>query len=235
MQRTGVLLLALLLTAGCSPSTAPKPAQSPPTLTSFDNSPADEQPAAAHAINFKEASLDDVLDLYAKTSHRSIIRGQDLPATKFTFSNETPMTRVKVLQALDTVLAAHGIVTVPEGTDYIKILNEREGGRETPPIFTGSREQLPQSSTLVIYAMDVKSDQSLAQAITPFAHLPNSVIYVPGDHATAAAKTMPLVAKVQKALGPKPHSILILRDYSANVRKMLEVVDKVEGGKADNQ
>jgi hypothetical protein len=230
MRRTGLLILSVLLVAGCSQSTTPKPAQPPATLTSFDSAPADEQPAPAHSINFKDASLDDVLDLYAKTSHRSIIRGQELPATKFTFSNETPMTRVKVLQALDTLLAAHGIVTVPEGTDYIKVLNEREGGRETPPMFTGSPDQLPDSSSLVIYAREVKSDQSIVQSITPFAHLPNSIIYIPGERATAAAKAMPMVAQVQKALGPKPRAILILRDYSSNIRKMLQVLDTVQGG-----
>src|SRR2546430_10501005 len=41
-------------------------------------------------------------------SGRSIIRAPNLPDVKVTFSNQTPMTSVEALQALDTVLAAQG-------------------------------------------------------------------------------------------------------------------------------
>jgi len=44
--------------------------------------------------------------LYAETAGRSIIRSGNLPDVKITFSNQTPMTTVEILQALDTVLAA---------------------------------------------------------------------------------------------------------------------------------
>lgn len=236
MRHVFVILLALLIFEGCS-QTNERPPTSPTknvsqTLTSFDNSSADEQPIAAHSINFKDAPLDQLLDLYAKTSHRSIIRGEDLPDAKFTFSNELPMTRVKILQALDTVLAARGIVIVPQGTDYMKVVGERRASNETPPILTGSPEQLPDSSSYAIYAMEVKADQSVTQAITPFSRLPNSIIYIPGDRASQAAKAMPFVNQVQKALGPKPHATLILRDYSSNIRKMLQVIQKMQH---DNQ
>lgn len=232
MRPIFLTVLVALAVSGCSQSTDQKtaPTKTPLTLTSFDKPSSDEQPIPAHSITFKDAPLDQVLDLYASTSHRSVIRGENLPAAKFTFSNELPLTPVKVLQALDTLLAVHGIVTVPQGTDYVKVLTERDAIRETPPILTGSPDQLPDSSSFVSYAMEVKSDQSLMQAITPFSHLPNSIIFIPGDHASAAAKTMPLVNEALKALGPKPHAILILRDYSSNVRKMLQVAEKVQAG-----
>ena len=54
---------------------------------------------------FEQVDLVQVLNLYADISGRSIVRGANLPDVKITFSNQTPMTRVEVLQALDTVFA----------------------------------------------------------------------------------------------------------------------------------
>jgi hypothetical protein len=141
------------------------------------------------------------------------------------------MTRVKILQALDTVLAAQGITAIAQGTEYIKVVNSKDAPLETPPIFTGSPDQLPDSSSFVIYAMELrgKPGMSIAQAITPFSHSPNSIIFCPGEPPAALRKKVSVVDDVTKVLGPKAHDILILRDYSCNVRQMLQVVAKIQG------
>lgn len=227
-----VIVAAALI--GCSRQ-EPKPTLRPPsTFSSFDKELPGEQPQPAHSIHFENADLNAVLNAYATNSHRSIIRGANLPDIKITFSNELPMTRVKILQALDTVLAAQGITAIALGTDYVKVVNSKEAPTEAPPIFTGSPDDLPDSSSFVIYAMELhsKSGMNITQAITPFSRSPNSIIFCPGNPPSAFRKQVSVVEDVSKVLGPKAHDILILRDYSTNVRKMLQVVAKLQG---DNQ
>ena len=233
MLRTILALCAVITVASCSKIEQRTSAQSAPaTFSSFDTTASDEPPIAVHSISFTNAPLDQLLDLYAKTSRRSVVRGGNLPDVTFTFSNELPMTRVKVLQALDTVLAARGIVTVPQGADYLKVVNAAEASQESPPIFTGSPDQLPDSSSYVIYAMELRgpSSATIPQVISPFCKMPNSIIYMSGDPGVMPRKKQPsALDDVAKALGPKARNVLILRDYSSNVRKMLQVIAKVQG------
>src|SRR4051794_40789802 len=102
--------VTLLVAVGCDkqrpdPKSALRSAGAT-TLSSFDPPTPGEKTMAARSIKFEQADLAQVLDLYADVSGRSIIRGGNLPDVKITFSNQTPMRAVEVLQALDTVLAA---------------------------------------------------------------------------------------------------------------------------------
>src|SRR5438034_2253495 len=106
-------LLALCLAGACSkqrpdPKSALRTAGAR-TFSSFDLPTPEEKLLPAHAIKFEQADLVQVLNLYAEISGRSIIRAGNLPDLKITFSNQTPMTTVEALQALDTVIAAQGI------------------------------------------------------------------------------------------------------------------------------
>jgi hypothetical protein len=112
----------------------------------------------------------------------------------------------------------------------MKIVAEKDAPSETPPIFSDAPERLPDSSSYVIYVLHVKADQSLIMALTPFSRSPNSIIYVPGDRPSALSKKVPALNAVESALGPQRGTLLILRDYSSNVRSMLQVVRKLQGG-----
>src|SRR5512138_3766454 len=104
----GSLVLALLVAAGChaqrpDPKSALRVA-SVRRFSGFDPPTPGEELTPASAIKFEEAELAQVLNLYAETSGRSVIRGANVPEVKVTFSNQTPMSAVELLQALDTVL-----------------------------------------------------------------------------------------------------------------------------------
>jgi type II secretory pathway component GspD/PulD (secretin) len=199
------------------------------TISSLDRPQPGEKTIAAKTIKLEEATLGQVLDLYAETSGRSIIRGTNLPEVKVTFSNQTPMTRPEVLQALDTVLAAQGITMVALGTQYAKVVTERAAGTEVAPIFEGRAEDLPDSSSLVVFIVNAKTTTAsqAAAALAPFAKLPNSLIAIPPGG--PPPKGIPGLANLPaNLLGGKTDTILILRDYAANVRRMLQVLEKME-------
>ena len=222
----------ILLVVGCGklkpdPDSALR-ADSIPTLSSFDLRAAGEKLLPAGAIKFEQADLSQVLSVYADVSRRSIILGMNLPDTKFTFSNQSSMSAVEVLQALDTVLAAHGITTVFLGTQYLKVVLAKDAHLESGPIIELRPEQLPDSSSFLVYIVrskKVTTSQALP-VLSAFAKLPNSILAIP-----------PPRPDKKSSLGGLPNfpisfgtqdTIFIFRDYSSNVRKMLKVLEELE-------
>jgi|ERR1043166_728169 type II secretory pathway component GspD/PulD (secretin) len=220
-MRTTLLSLpfaVLLLATGCDKRSARSSiiAAGPPTFSSFDQStpsgtPSGGAPAPlpAHAIRFVDVDIAPVLALYQEISGRSVIRSASLPTTnQFTFDNATPLTRVEALQALDNVLAANNVVMVYLGTKYVKAVPAREAHLEPGPVIDLPPEQLPESSSYLTYIVKLKHITifDANAALTPHAKLPNSVI------------------------GMRDSDVLILRDYSANVKRMLLLLEEIDRG-----
>jgi len=225
-------LLALLVAAGCD-GQRPDPKSAlhvagARTFSSFDPLSPGEKLTPAHAIKLEQVELAQVLNVYAAISGRSIIRAANLPDAQITFSNQTPMTSVEVLQALDTVLAAQGVTMVFLGTQYVKAVPAREAHLEPGPVVELKPEQLPDSSSFLIYIVklkNVKASQALP-ALAAFAKLPNSIISIgSGGNAPSSKAGLP---NLPASLFGTKDDLLILRDYSSNVRRMLQVLEKME-------
>lgn len=227
----GLALLALLVAAGCDkqrldPNSAGAGAR---THSSFDRPSPGDKLFPAQTIKFEEAECAQVLSMYAEISGRSVIRGGNLPDVKITFSNQTPMSAVEVLRALDTVLAAQDITTVYLGTQYVKVVPAKDASMEPGPVIELPPDQLPDSSSFLIYIVKLKrvANSRAVVALSPFAKLPNSIVgigsgSVSGPSAKASLPNLPAI------FGAKDNSILILRDYSSSVRRMLQVLEKLE-------
>ena len=169
-------------------------------------------------IAFVEADVPAVLATYQMLSGRTVIRAPNLPPAKITLKTQTALTRIEALQLLDTALAMHGIAVVPMGKKFVKIVPSAQAGTEAVAPTDLKPDQLPESNSLVMYIVELKHSRprDVAQALVPFSKLPNSV------------------------LGIDSAGLLILRDYSANVRRMLEVLARIdregrEQGKKGNQ
>lgn len=157
-------------------------------------------------IKFTDGDLAQVLDVYQELSGRTVVRATTLPATKITIRSQTQLTRIEALQALDTVLAQNGIVMIPQGTKHVKAVARAAAAQECPPILDVPREQLPDCGTYITYFVTLKHKKPIdvAAAIQPFAALPNSILAV--DSA----------------------NLIVLRDLSSNVRRMAEVLERVD-------
>jgi type II secretory pathway component GspD/PulD (secretin) len=226
------LLLAFLLAVGCNKgsdrSSALRTAAAR-TLSSFDPPTAGEGVMPAKTIKFEQADLAQVLNFYADISGRSIIRGTAVPDVKITFSNQTPMTPVEVLQALDTALAGQGIAMIFLGTQYVKVVPAKEATLEAGPIVELKPDQLPDSSSFLIYIVKLKNIQPVnaAPSLAPFSKLPNSIVAINAGNGSRPPSGSAL-ANLPGIIGVKSHGILILRDYSSNVRRMLQVLEKID-------
>ena len=130
------------------------------TFSSFDRTPEARKEIGAGAILFNEADVRLVFDLYQELSGRSVIHSPRVPKNiKVTFRNVSPLSRVEVLQALDTVLAAQGIAMVYSGDQYVKACAAAEAPTEVPPMLSIPWRELPDSMSFLSYSVALKTSR----------------------------------------------------------------------------
>lgn len=225
-------LIGLAIAGGCDrqrTDAGSVPGAGARTRSSFDRPSPGERQFQAHAINFADAELSQVLTLYAEVSGRSVIRGGNLPDVRITFSNQSPLSAVEVLQALDTVLAAQGIVMIYLGSQYVKGVPVKDAPMEAGPVIELPRDQLPDSCSFMIYIVRLKhaSHSQVVPALAPLAKLPNGIIAI-GSGSSSRPSPKGSTPPLPAIIGAKDQSVLILRDYSSNIRRMLQVLEKLE-------
>ena len=178
------------------------------TFSSFDrpDAAADGAMLDRGALRLEDAELSQVLEIYQKLSGRTVIRSP-LPNARITIVNETPLARHEVLQALDTILAQNGVTMILIGTKFVKAVPSGQAPTEPAPVIELPADQLPDSSSYMVYVVELTSRKpnDILPALQPFAKMPNSIVTIPDG------------------------GLLILRDYSANIRRMLQVIDQLEG------
>jgi len=200
-----VSLLVLGLTACCTnpPATAQKRTYSSFDLPTRGTSRPD---CPSGMLDFQGADLSQVLMIYQELSGRTVIRPATLPAPTITVRNQTPLTRVQALQLLDTVLAQNGTAMVLAGDNAVKAVPHAMAVCESPPEITLPWEALPDSGSFMMRKVQLKKLRAveLIPVLMPFAKTPNALL--------------PISASNQ----------LIIRDYSSNVRRMLQMLQELE-------
>jgi general secretion pathway protein D len=159
-------------------------------------------------INFPAADLNQVLSIYEELVGRTILRPATLPAPTITLVTQTPLTRSEAIRALDAVLALNGIAAVNVGEKFVKLVPTAQAGQIGAPFDNNGPDQLSdlgQYVTHVAQTAHVKPSE-LVQALSPFAS--------PGQ----ANGILPIDSS----------QILVLRDYSENVKRMLEVLKRID-------
>ena len=178
-----------------------------PGIVAGTNAAADEV-LPAGTINFPATDLNQVLQIYSELVGRTVLRPTSLPAPTITLKTQTPLTRREAIQAFDAVLALNGIAVVNVGDKFVKVVPNAQAGQIGAAFSKESPDQLPdlgQFVTEVLQVTNVKPSD-LVQVLTPFAS------------AGLANGILPI----------DPSQILVLRDYSENVKRMLEMVKKVD-------
>ena len=165
----------------------------------------DEDVIPKGMIDFKEADLSQVLDIYAELTGRTILRPATLPAVKINLRAQTLLTRREGIQALESVFALNQIATVPMEDKFVKVLQSQNvinaGGRPT-----AVASNIAEFGPFVTHIVQLKyaDPAEVLQVVQPFAQLPNSIVAV------------------------KSSQILVLRDYAENIKRMLELIEKVD-------
>ena len=166
---------------------------------------------AEHNYNFNGAPLEQIItqyeELVGRTQFRSYVgTGVVAEKTIITFKTQKPLTKSEAINALETVLGMNGVVIVPVGTKFMKVLSEGGAGTAGGKVQTVKADELPESGQYLTHIVQLKyaSVQDVQTAITPFIRLPNSITPIPSTQT------------------------IVLRDYTENVKRMLEIIEKID-------
>ena len=168
-------------------------------------SPDEVIPGGLLALNVMP--LEQFFDVYSLYSGRTILRQTQLPAPQgLTLKATTDLTRLEVVQAMDGVLALNGITMIPIGDKFVKAVPSTLAASEGDEISDVPMDQLPFAEQFITRIVKLKTAKP-----------------------TEIAPTLQGLAKSPTAVTPiDSNQTLILRDYSSNIRRMLEVIEKID-------
>lgn len=169
---------------------------------------AGEQLIPPGTVKFNNAPLEQVFTYYADLVGRTIIKHPQLtPNSTITLIAQTPWTKKDAIQALDTSLAMNGITMIPEGEKFVLAVPSaqalQQGAAFTP---VSEHTELPEASQFMtaIVRLTNAMPSEVLPAITPLAQIGNGIVPIENSQ------------------------MLVLRDYAVNVKRMLEVLKKVD-------
>jgi general secretion pathway protein D len=193
-------------TAATAPGVSTTTSPAVPITAVSTNIAADDVIIPPGLIKFQDADLLQVLDFYQDLTGRTVIRPASLPQTKISVRTQTPLTRREAVQLLDSILAMNQITMVPQGEKFVKAVTEATAQTQAREFNELAHSDLPNSGSIVAQVVQLSNavPRDVAQALQPFAKLPNSI------------------------LGIDSAGILILRDYAENVKRMMEVLQKID-------
>jgi general secretion pathway protein D len=165
-----------------------------------------EETIAPGMIDFRQADLNQVLDIYSSLVNRTILRPATLPAPTVTLKTQTLLTKKEAIQALDAVLALNGITMVNVGDKFVKALPEAQSITAGARFDTNSAALLPELGQYVTHVVQLKyaKPTEMVPVLQPFVKIPNAILAIDSS------------------------MILVLRDYAENVKRMLELINQVD-------
>lgn len=205
---TNVPPVAPPATAAAVPPRTPVPA--PAISAAASTSPAatlqdPDQIIPAGMIDFRNMPLEQALTVYSELVNRTLLRPATLPAQQITLTTRTPLTKREAVQALDSVFGMNGIAMINVGDKFVKAVPQAQAVQEAPPADTRTAEQLPEFGPILTHIVQLKyaKPEEVIPALTPFAKM-NNVLPVPST------------------------GIIVIRDYTENVKRMLEMIERID-------
>lgn len=159
------------------------------------------------SIVFKDQDLNVFLDqVYGPLVHRTVLRAQGLPQVRISIDTQTTLTEQEEVQMWDTVLALNGITMIPQGDKFVTAVPVAQALQEGARFSNKPSDQYAEASQFVTHVVTLKhvAIEEAVPTITPFAKNANGIV------ALASTKT------------------LVLRDYAINVKRMLEILAKID-------
>lgn len=183
----------------------PNPAPTVTVAASPAPTPADDE-VPGYTYNYVSQDLNTVLDFYARLVNRTILRPASLVSPPIFLKTQSPLTKREAIQALEAILNMNGIAMFPVGEKFVKAIPTAQANSEGAKFNTNSAEELPEMGQYVTHVMQLTylKPSEVVPSLQPFAKMPNSI------------------------LGIESSGILVLRDYTENVKRMLEMIAKVD-------
>lgn len=158
-------------------------------------------------LNFRDAEMQQVLDFYQFLSKKTVLRPSSLAFPKLSIETFGVLTPEEALEALDSLLALNQITMVPQGDKFIKALPAAQASQSGTVFYDGDPNTLPEAGKYIHYIAKYEfiDADSLNTLLTQFQ--------------SPSGKPPIVIPSTQN---------IILRDLSENVKRMLEVLRKVD-------
>lgn len=158
-------------------------------------------------IDWRGLALDQVLLVYADLINKTILRAATLPDVKVSLTTKTALTKAEARQAIDATLAMNGIGIIPFGEKFVKAVPLDKSGAFGGEFNKGSYTNLPFMGQYISHVIQLKyvKPSELVQVLQPYG-------------SGVANNILPI----------DPSQILVLRDLTENVKRMLELIAAVD-------
>jgi general secretion pathway protein D len=203
MKNTALILLILAFTASALRAQMPPPPGNPATAQAGGTDM--QQIVPAGMINFEGVDVNQVLEVYAQLVGRTLLRAS-LPQASIVLKTETNLTKAEAIQALQAVLALNGIAVINVGDKFVKVVPTEQAGTVGEQFNSADTGQLPELGsyiTRIVHLQYVKPSL-MVPVIQPFAKSPNAILPIDDN------------------------GILVLRDNTENVKRMMEMITNVD-------
>ncbi len=157
-------------------------------------------------FRWNNAPIEQVLDFYADLVGRIVVRAQNVgTGANITIKTQEPLTREEAIQVLDTIFAANSFSTVPVGDKMISLVPQDKAGVEGGA-FGGNAGKLPEAAQFTTQVVKLTNaiPSEVATILKDFSKIPNGITPLDGS------------------------GILVLRDYAVNVKRMMEMVERID-------
>ncbi|MBI5774243.1 MAG: hypothetical protein HZA89_10930 [Verrucomicrobia bacterium] len=178
----------------------------PATDAAASTNATDDSIIKAGTIKFLAMPIEQALDFYADLIGRTVLRPASLPQAVITLKTQNDLTYKEAIEALESVFSLNGISTVMVGEKFVTVVGTAQVQQEAAVFNTNRVDTLPESGQYTTRIVQLKylRPSEVAPAIQPFAKVPTSILSVDAN------------------------GILILRDNAANIKRMMEIIEKLD-------
>jgi len=158
-----------------------------------------------HFLKFYNAPVDQIFERYSELTGRTVLRPANLQGN-ITIINYTPLTRAEAIQALDGALALNNIAMINQGDRFVKAVPSPEAPLHGAAISKLEDGEYPDAEQFVTHIVHLKTAKpsELAPLLQSFSRTQGGIIAVDSNQ------------------------ILVIRDYSSNVKRMLDLVEQID-------
>ncbi|MDB4459273.1 hypothetical protein N9059_01745 [bacterium] len=157
-------------------------------------------------LNFKNMDLEQVLDIYSDLVQKTVLRSSQGTETQITIQAKGKLTKLEGVQALDTILAMNGITVIPFGEKFVKVVPVAEANIQGARFLDVPYADLPEADQFVtqVVQLNYSLASEVLQAVQTFSKNAAGLVAIDSSN------------------------VLVLRDYSSNVKRMMEVIEKID-------
>lgn len=158
------------------------------------------------AWQIQNMPLDAFLDVYSDLVGLTVIRPATLPQAQINFKMKTPLTKRDLVRALEGVLMVNQITIIPSGDKFVTATPLADAPGMGAKINELDPKEIPESLQFMTQIVQLKNalPSEVVASIQPFAKIPNGIVTL--DEA----------------------KLLVIRDYSVNVKRMIEIIKRVD-------